>query len=335
MRLILLLALLVCSASGVPTPSPAAPESETRMLLAQAQGTGDILAAGPDALPLLDPVLTIFYNASSLGEMQPCPTCGRTPNTYGGLARRIGLFREYRRLGKACLVIAGAYEFLADDSLRFGHLADEGKQNTLPGPAEAARALQLHELLRVDAGWLSAKAAGWMRSGAGKIPGGYTVLDKKASSRLLDSPAGPLGIVFFPEGPVPGKGPGPGQEEAVLAAGRDLRGKTGLLIGVSPWGLVAEKKFLPKAEGLFDCILGGGEGVGFDFAFAEDKSSTPLWLRPDVKGRAVNVLEIYKSPLRNAAYAWNEGKTFNAWLDFMGEGVPEDRRALEIIGQGR
>ncbi|MDR3176823.1 MAG: hypothetical protein LBU06_09890 [Desulfovibrio sp.] len=287
-----------------------------------------------DPLAEVEPVLTIFYNASSFGEMHPCPTCGKTPDTYGGMARRAGLFREYRRLGKPCLVIAGPYEFLADDPTRFGHLAEEGRKNSFPSAEEASLALKVHELLRVDTGWISGKAARWLRGETGRIPPGYLVSEGKSVSRLLNTRAGSVGVVFFPEGPVPGKGPGPGQESEVLAAGKALREKAALLVGVSPWGAAAEKKFLPKAQGVFDCILGGGEGIGFDFIFAEG-SSSPIWIRPDVKGRAVNVLEIYLPPLAGSSFVWSEGKTYNAWLDFMGEGVPVHRAALELIGPRR
>jgi hypothetical protein len=285
---------------------------------------------GPfDGMSAVDPLLTIFYDASTFGETRPCPTCGRGSGTYGGMARRIGLFREYRNAGKPCLVLAGPYEFAADDPFRFGHLAEPGGKGTLPPAAEAVFTRKLHAMLQVDAGWISQKAAGWLTN-AGGPPAGYLVVGGEPRDRILRTPAGPVGIVFFPEGPVPGKGPTPDQERRVLERGGKLRGQVLLLLGVSPWGLVAEKSFLPKAGGIFDCILGGGEGVGFGFSLAE-KVPGLIWLRPDGRGRAVNVLELNTMPDGKKPFVWEEGRTFNARLDFMGEGVPADKAALELI----
>ncbi|MDR1946512.1 MAG: hypothetical protein LBQ51_05025 [Desulfovibrio sp.] len=286
----------------------------------------------PGGMRAADPLLTIFYNASTFGETRPCPTCGISAGAYGGMARRVGLFQEYRKRGKACLVLAGPYEFTADDPFRFGHFAEEGRRNSLPPAAEAVFALKLHTLLHVDAGWISQKAAGWLKKAAGNIPAGYVGIGGEPLDKILQTPAGPVGIVFFSEGAVPGKGPSPEQERKILERGRALRKKVPLLLGISPWGLTAEKSFLPRAGGIFDCILGGGEGVGFGFSLAE-KVPGLIWLRPDGKGRAVNVLELNKMPDGKGLFSWEEGKNFNARLDFMGEGVPEDKTALELISR--
>jgi hypothetical protein len=288
---------------------------------------GEGLFSASGDLRAVDPLLTIFYNASTFGETRSCPTCGN--GTYGGMARRIGLFREYRNAGKPSLVLAGPYEFTVDDPLRFGRLAEKGR-NAVPPPAEAVFARKLQAMLQADAGWISRGAAAWLNNAAGGVPAGYLEVDRKPRDKILRTPAGPVGIVFFPEGPVPGKGPTPDQERQVLEKGEKLRGQVPLLLGISPWGLVAEKNFLPRAGGIFDCILGGGEGVGFGFSLAE-KVPGLIWLRPDGKGRAVNVLELNRMPDGKTPFVWEEGRTFNARLDFMGESVPADKAALELI----
>ncbi|MDR1686746.1 MAG: hypothetical protein LBR82_10005 [Desulfovibrio sp.] len=313
-------ALLLLATRGAPPAFAAARAAYSDSGLFSA--SGDLHAVGP--------LLTVFYNASTFGETRPCPTCGLGSGTYGGMARRIGLFRAYRNAGKPCLVLAGPYEFTADDPFRFGHLAEKGRNAAPPAAAEAVFARKLQAMLQVDAGWISRSAAGWLKTAGAGIPAGYVEIDREPRDKILQSPAGPVGIVFFPEGPVPGKGPTPEQERQVLERGKKLRGQVPLLLGVSPWGLVAEKSFLPKAGGIFDCILGGGEGVGFAFSLAE-KIPGLIWLRPDGKGRAVNVLELNRMPDGKTPFAWEEGRTFNARLDFMGERVPADKAALELI----
>ncbi|MDR2668704.1 MAG: hypothetical protein LBC14_01965 [Desulfovibrio sp.] len=307
---------------------PAATGASAAFAAAPTPYAGSALFSASGELRAVDPLLTIFYNASTFGETRPCPTCGN--GTYGGMARRVGLFREYRNAGKPCLVLAGPYEFTADDPFCYGHLAEKGRRAASPPAAEAVFARKLQAMLQVDAGWISRNAAAWLNNAAGGIPAGYLEISGEPRDKIVRTPAGPVGIVFFPEGPVPGKAPTPDQERQVLEKGRTLRGQVPLLLGISPWGLVAEKNFLPKAGGIFDCILGGGEGVGFGFSLAE-KVPGLIWLRPDGKGRAVNVLELNSMPGGKTPFVWEEGRTFNARLDFMGESVPADKAALELI----
>lgn len=183
----------------------------------------------------------------------------------------------------------------------------------------------------MDAGWLSPKAARWLRKAAGAIPAGYHEVNAEPVVRVLNTPAGAVGIVLFPEGPTPGKGPTPDLEQKVLAAGRTLRERTLAVLGVSPWGYVGERDFLPKAEGVFTCILGSGEGVAFSHSLSE-KNPGILWLRPDGQGRAVNILEFLQLPVPGSAMRWREGVTFNARLDFLGGAYPPDPKMAKIIG---
>lgn len=228
-------------------------------------------------------------------------------------------------------MIAGPYEFLADDPFVYGQHAPDGKKNSLPPSTPARTALAAHNLLRHDAGWLSAKAGGWLLRDAGNTPHGYSLMGKEPVSKVLETALGDVGLVLFPEGPAPWKGPTPEQEKAVLAAGKALRGRCVLVLGISPWGYVGERDFLPKARNVFSCILGGGEGVGFGFSVPE-KTPEVLWLRPDSQGRAVNVLEILLQPEKGAHYAWREGKSFEAWLQFLDDDFPPDAAMLRIVG---
>ena len=245
------------------------------------------------------------------------------------MARRAAFFASYKEQGKPKLVIAGPYEFLIDDPFTYGIYA----QNPPPTPShkEAVCALKAHTLLHVDLGWLSPSAAQWLSKATGKIPPGYQLVNSQPISRIVSTAIGKIGIVLFPQGPTPGKAPSPEQEQKVLEAGRALQSQTRFVIGVSPWGLLGEKNFLPKAQGVFACILGGGEGV----AFAQSvDTQTPgiLWARPDSQGRAVNVLEILEISKPGAAQQWIEGVSFRANLLFLGNSYPPDPAMERIVG---
>ena len=182
---------------------------------------------------------------------------------------------------------------------------------------------------------MSPKSARWLKESSGKIPAGYQVVNTEPVSCLINTRMGKVGVLLFPQGPAPGKAPSPAQEQSVLTAGRALRSQAALVLGVSPWGLSGEKNFLPKAQGVFDCILGGGEGVAFAQSVS-DKVPGVLWLRPDGKGRAVNILEILRMPEREtgrkAAPVWVDGVTFRASLEFLDSSFPQDPAVQKLIG---
>lgn len=230
------------------------------------------------------------------------------------------------------LVLCGPYEFLADDPWLYGPYAGPEAHNTLPTAPEARTAHAAYTLLGVDAGWLSGKAAQWLKKDAGSLPRGFSMAGATPLARTIDTAIGSIGIVFFPEGPAPGKGPSPEQERAVLEAGRSLRGKCTLILGISPWGYVGERDFLPKAEGVFNVILGGGEGVGFSHSLS-NKAPGVLWLRPDSQGRAVNLLNILTLPSKSTPYLWREDVTFTANLEWLDGTYRSDPAMEKIVGK--
>lgn len=233
-------------------------------------------------------------------------------------------------MGRPHLKLAGPYEFLADDPWLYGPYAAEGKNAGLPGAGESKTALAAYALLQADVGWLSPRAARWFHQSTGATPPGFSEVGATPVSRTISTPIGLVGIVLFPEGSVQGKGPEQQQEQAVLAAGRALKDRCSLVIGISPWGYAGERDFLPKAEGVFHVIMGGGEGVGFSHAIS-DKRPGLLWLRPDTQGRAINVLEILTLPGKD--FAWRENVTFRAKLDWLDDEVRPDPAMEQIVGQ--
>jgi hypothetical protein len=214
----------------------------------------------------------------------------------------------------------------------YGHFAESEKKDGLPPAGEAKVALAAYSLLGVDAGWLSPKADRWFRTGAGGIPGGFTLVGAKTVSRVIPTPAGDIGLVFFPQAATPGKAPSQEQEQAALAAGKALRKRCALVLGVSPWGYMGERNFLPKAIGVYGVILGGGEGVGFGFAVPADAKEI-LWLRPDSQGRAINRLDLLTLPKQGEALRWTKGNTFEADLEFLDDAVPSDPAMATIVGK--
>ena len=233
-------------------------------------------------------------------------------------------------MGRPHLTLAGPYEFRADDPWLYGAYASELAKKDMPGEEEAKTALAAYSLLGFDMGWLSPKAAAWFRRYTGTTPSGFREVGGEPVSRTISTPVGKIGLVLFPEGPVQGKAPSPDQEQAALAAGRALRDTCALVVGISPWGYVGERDFLPKAAGIYNVLMGGGEGVGFSHSLS-DRRPGLVWLRPDTQGRALSVLEIRQLPGKN--FVWKENETFRAKLEWLGDDVRPDPAMAKIVGE--
>ncbi len=197
-------------------------------------------------------------------------------------------------------------------------------------PARLARlALAAQNLLRVDLGWLSPKAAQWLHDAAGATPPRYHVVNAAPVTQILETRVGKIGVVLFPEGTEKGQKPSPKQIAAVLAAGKTLKEQARLVIGISPWGYVGERDFLPQAGGIFGCLMGGGEGVGF--AFSLNENPAVLWLRPDSQGRAVNIVELLELPALGKTPRWRENDSFRASLEFLDDSFPSDPAMQQLL----
>ena len=188
-------------------------------------------------------------------------------------------------------------------------------------------------ILNVDAGFMSARAAGWMEKNARAIPPGFHIVRDAPVSLLAPSPAGSIGLVFFPYGQGKEGRPTEGQIQSVLSAASALRAQSVLLVGVSPWGYEAEKAFLRQGEGAFHILLGGGEGMPFAQAIAKECPAI-LWSRPDSMGRAIteiNLMELPPSAASGGRAQWLEGISFKARLLFLDDSYPADPQMQQIL----
>ena len=260
----------------------------------------------------------------------------------GGLARRAGLFKELRGDGVPLLVLVGADEFLSDGLSPTGAImmlsgkevpASEKLATPIyPAREKAAPSLAAYNYLKVDAGRISAFTAGWLKKSAGSIPAGFSVVDDSPVSVTLATSAGPVGVVFFPTGKGLGRAPTDDQFAETIKTGYKLKQNCALVIGISPWGMQAEQKFLPKAQGIFDSLLGSGEGPAFGQS-SNAKAPGVLWSRADVNGRAVNLIEIFELPQQGQAGDWLEGVTFKASLTYLEGKQAPDHGMIKIVGE--
>ncbi len=237
------------------------------------------------------------------------------------------------------LVLVGVDEFVTDGLMPNGAFGSStgakpaAKADPIyPAKEKATLALKAYDYLKVDAGRISPYTAKWLKKTVGDIPAGFSIVDDDPRSVTLKTKAGEIAILFFPVGENPGRTPSEDQYEEVLKAGRKLKFSADLVIGISPWGMKAEHDFLTRAQGVFDCLLGGGEGP----AFAQSINGVApgvLWARSDVSGRAINVITIQELPPHGQPGNWLEGVTFKASLTYLEAKQTPDQGMVGIVGQ--
>lgn len=176
--------------------------------------------------------------------------------------------------------------------------------------------------------YVSPPAQKWLGERAATLPPNYILMQGKLQSRVIPAAGKRIGVVWFaPDGP---DGLADAQSDAIRA-GRELRGQVDLLVGVSPWGSDAERKFTERVEGLYHIIMGGGPGYGFGSSL-KGANKGVLWLRPEPQGSAVNVVEILSWP-EPALHIWEYSANFTARVELLGPNVPSDAVIEEIFNE--
>lgn len=263
-----------------------------------------------------DPVLTIAFAGNTYGYFDPCPTCG--PQKLGGLARRASFIRDLRQnaptAGKT-LAVAGAWEFLPEVAA------------APPEPAKLPAVAKAHERLAYDAFVLTPAEVKVLADNKAATPAGAVVLDQAPVGKILTIGGKAIGLVYFPmpkdiSAPVPDR-----LMDATAKAAAELRGKTALVVGISPWGALDEEAFINTRTGAVDVLLGSGGGSGF--ASRTSKDGKTLWTRAYIKGKTVNRLDLLALPAAKD-FAWKIGENFTAKVQPLDEAFPQDP-AIEAL----
>lgn len=187
--------------------------------------------------------------------------------------------------------------------------------------------LRAYNRLMPQCVYVSPPAQKWLGELAAALPRSYVRMQGKAQSRIIPVARRQVGIVFFAQGD--NEIWDEAAQNDALKAGRELRGAVDLLIGVSPWGSEAERKFAAQADGLYHIILGGGPGYGFASAVTGPNRGV-LWARPEMEGSAVTLLELLDWP-DPAMHVWENQANFSSQLKLLGPDVPSDLGIVNIF----
>ncbi|MDR3074374.1 MAG: hypothetical protein LBV01_06615 [Deltaproteobacteria bacterium] len=264
----------------------------------------------------------IVYTADTLGQIHPCASCG--DNAQGGLARRARLLRVLAAETPRPLILAGPNEFYADKD--DGAPGDRGKTAALL--REAFAAMPYAAIYFSDADAARLRQSGLALPPSGVAVGGSPVV------RFFQSGAFTAGCVFLPPGDGPRGTPTPEQLAAAQQAARKAAARARLVIGIAPWGILAENARMPDLAGYFSLVLGGGPGIAVPGqATGSDAAPGPLWARADRLGRALTVLDIHSLP-EGPASPWIEGLHFTSRLIPLEKELPEDEAIRALFSAG-
>ena len=257
-----------------------------------------------------DSVLTILYAGNTYGYYDPCPTCG--PQKLGGLARRataVATLRQNAPTAGKVLAVAGPWEFLPEVS------AAPPEPGKLPAVAKA------HERLAYDALAVTPQEAKVLSEQKSLPPKGAVLLEDAPVTRIVIVGGVAVGLLYFPmpkdvSAVVPDK-----LMDATAKAAAELRAKTALVVGISPWGALDEEAFINTRSGAVDVLLGSGGGSGF--ASRTSKDGRTLWTRAYIKGKTLNRLDLLALPGKSG-FTWKIGENFTAKVDPLDENFPQD-----------
>lgn len=228
------------------------------------------------------------------------------------MARRATIFQGEEESGERLLKIAGFFE-----------ITRPNHKDASPGDFKTLA--RIYEALEYDLGVLMAEVARKMREKGSGPPQGWMSLDNRIHSKVFPVGELKIGFIIFP--PRPGKEAG---FSRIAELARKMGSNLSLLIGLSPWGISKERKFLQKMPEAVDILLGSGSGPSFKEKYMD--SGNTLWVRPYPEGKALHRIRL--TNLRSQEKRqdpWKPRDNCHLQLVLMKESIPEKPSIKEII----
>ncbi|MEW5773164.1 MAG: hypothetical protein AB1916_06525 [Thermodesulfobacteriota bacterium] len=213
--------------------------------------------------------------------------------------------------GAPLLVLAGPYEFIPTEAA-----APEA-------PADAAKALAAAFVrLPYDLGYALPAESRWLADHGAALPPYFRVAGERPVSEVRQVGGVRVGLLLFPAlAPSLVKAP-QAIAKAVADSALNLRERSDIVVGVSPWGASAETDFLETRGHTVDVLLGSGPGPGFPARpMAGDKV---LWVRSYSQGKALVQVVIKTLPSRTPEWRWVREQNAVVLLQSLNESITND-----------
>ncbi len=206
----------------------------------------------------------------------------------------------------------------------FGRTGEE-----LPDSTLGRALLKAYDSLGYQGIYLAPETANWLTGLKGPLQPEFIPVGKVPEVRRERVGGLLVGVIFLPPLP-PGTGfPNAATLATVRNAAIHLRADTNLVIGVSPWGSKAERKFQEEEGAVFDLLLGAGFGGGnMGRTMAEDKT---LWLRAYSRGKVVQLVHLTALPKQAGDRGWNARTDARIVVHPLDEQTTEDRATAALF----
>ena len=217
------------------------------------------------------------------------------------------------------LLLGGAYEFLPTS----GDLIPEKKRDAVANA---------FKFLDYDLGILSPAEFLFLQQGPSGIPQNWINCEKiKVISKSLKN-GKQVRIVILP---YLKRGSDEIPEELLnncRTVFKENRSKADIVIAMSSWGYIREKKLLTSpemSETPPDILLGSGDGPGMTGNIAANGKT--LWVRSYPTGKAVNRIDVFNFPERNENFKWTSGENIKWFLQTLKQNTREAPAVAELL----
>lgn len=211
------------------------------------------------------------------------------------------------------LAVAGGYEFTPppDDT-------------TLEPPSpELTLALdQAYRQLDYDLIILSPSDEQLLRRAGVDIPKNWITATQRPGMIELKKAGLRIGVVVFPIMDPPVDTPSSVLVRQVADKARRLRERSDIVVGVSLWGGMAEKRFLNQAGPVLDVLLGSGPGPGLAGGLYAGRRT--FWTRPARRGMSVNAVGLAALPRPGDDWRWTREENIHLLYRPLDETVVPD-----------
>lgn len=235
------------------------------------------------------------------------------------MARRAAFIQSLRKNAPTkdkTLVVALPDEFVSADSPR------PGDANTMAAMAKA------FNRMAYDAGTLTRAEAEVLAASGAPVPPGFAVAGPEPATTIVTVAGVPVGLVRFPDAPASREPMPPALAEATAKAAAALRGKVGLVIGLSGWGTRPEEAFLAAHPGAVDILLGSGPGSGRAGRIAGNGHT--LWARTYYLGKTVNRIDLFAWPT-GPEHIWKPDAEFRTDVISLDDRYPADPTVAKLF----
>lgn len=206
------------------------------------------------------------------------------------MARRATYLDAFREAHPDSLVLGGGYEFI-------------NAANDVPGLQQLTALDTSYALLDYDLLRLTPREKVFLLRAGLEVQEDWTA-PEGLEYRQFDVGGRTVGVLLFPM-LAEGVDQAPdAMADALADAVAERLDQVDLLVGLSPWGYMAERAYLDSGRAAPDVLFGTGPGPGIR-GTATDHPRT-YWIRPYPRGKALNQLDILALPVRTNDFAWEE-----------------------------